>query len=43
MVDCLDPTIAPTADNVDGDFVPDRYDPDLSVDNKPLFWTYAPR
>ena len=43
VVDCVDPTIAPTADNVDGDFVPDRYDPDLSVDNKPLFWTYAPR
>jgi hypothetical protein len=42
IVDCVDPAVAPTADNIDGDFVPDRYDPDLSVEHKPLFWTYAP-
>ncbi len=41
IVDCIDPVIAKTADNVDGDFLPDRFDPDLSVDHRPYSWLYA--
>ncbi|MSO45603.1 MAG: hypothetical protein EXQ59_02380 [Acidobacteria bacterium] len=43
IVDCLDPVITPTSDNVDGDFVPDRFDPDLRVDHHPYSWMYATR
>jgi hypothetical protein len=41
IVDCMDPFIRPTADNVDGDFLPDRYDPDLPFDHRPYSWMYA--
>lgn len=43
IIDCVDPEITPTADNVDGDFIPDRYDPDLRVNHRPYSWMYAPR
>jgi hypothetical protein len=43
VVDCLDPDITPTADNVDADFIPDRFDPDLRVDHRPYTWMYAAR
>lgn len=41
IVDCIDPTITPTADNVDGDFIPDRFDPDLRLNHRPYSWMYA--
>lgn len=41
--DCIDPGITPTPDNVDGDFLPDRLDPDLSKKHVPATWLYAPR
>jgi hypothetical protein len=37
--DCQDPSLTPTPDNVDGDFMPDRLDPDLTRINRPFFWT----
>jgi hypothetical protein len=37
-MDCVDPSIRATADNVDADFIPDRYDPDLTVNHTPFFW-----
>jgi hypothetical protein len=37
-IDCIDPSIAVTADNVDGDMVPDRLDPDLNANNSAYFW-----
>jgi hypothetical protein len=43
VVDCIDPDIAPTVDNVDADFIPDRFDPDLTVNHRPYSWMYAPR
>jgi hypothetical protein len=43
VVDCVDPEITPTADNVDGDFIPDRFDPDLRFDHRPYSWMYAAR
>jgi hypothetical protein len=43
VIDCVDPAIAATADNVDADFMPDRLDPDLSFDHSAYFWSYAPR
>ena len=43
IVDCIDPEITPTADNLDGDFVPDRFDPDLGFDHRPYSWMYAVR
>ncbi len=43
IVDCIDPAITPTADNADGDFVPDRLDPDLRFDHRPYSWMYAVR
>jgi len=43
IIDCVDPEITPTPDNVDGDFIPDRYDPDLQVDHRPYSWMYAAR
>jgi len=42
VVDCRDPVITPTADNLDGDFVPDRFDPDLTFGHRPRSWLYAP-
>jgi hypothetical protein len=41
VVDCIDDHITPTADNVDGDLVPDRFDPDLNANNSPYFWKPA--
>ena len=41
ILDCLDPTITPTADNVDGDFLPDWMDPDLDVRHVPFTWLYT--
>lgn len=43
VIDCLDPVISPTADNVDGDFIPDRFDPDLRFNHRPYSWMYAIR
>lgn len=43
IVDCLDPEITPTPDNIDGDFIPDRLDPDLKVVHKPYSWMWAER
>ena len=43
VIDCVDPEITPTADNVDGDFIPDRFDPDLRVNHRPYSWLYADR
>jgi hypothetical protein len=43
IVDCVDPEITPTADNVDGDFIPDRLDPDLRFNHRPYSWMYADR
>ncbi len=43
IIDCVDPVITPTPDNVDGDFVPDRFDPDLGLKHQPYSWRYAPR
>ena len=39
----MDPAITPTADNVDGDLIPDRYDPNRAFDHTPYFWVYGPR
>ena len=41
-MDCIDPEIAPTADNVDGDMLPDRFDPDLGANNSCYFWRPQP-
>lgn len=41
VTDCIDPYITPTADNVDGDFIPDRFDPDLRFDHRPYSWMLA--
>ncbi|MBI3939281.1 MAG: hypothetical protein HY315_00465 [Acidobacteria bacterium] len=41
IVDCIDPEITPTPDNVDGDLLPDRFDPDLNFDHTPFRWIYA--
>ncbi len=43
IIDCVDPEVTPTADNVDGDFIPDRFDPDLRVNHRPYSWMYAAR
>lgn len=43
VTDCIDPYITPTADNVDGDFIPDRFDPDLRFDHRPYSWMLAAR
>ena len=43
VIDCVDPEVTPTADNVDGDFIPDRFDPDLAVNHRPYSWMYADR
>jgi hypothetical protein len=43
IVDCMDPFITPTADNVDGDFLPDRFDLDLHFDHRPYSWMFASR
>lgn len=43
ILDCFDPYIAPTVDNVDADFIPDRFDPDLRVNHRPYSWMYAVR
>ena len=43
IIDCVDPVITPTADNVDGDFIPDRYDPDLSFKHRPYSWLLSTR
>lgn len=43
MMDCIDPEITPTPNNIDGDFIPDRFDPDLSVNHRPLTWMFAER
>lgn len=43
IIDCVDPVITPTPDNVDGDFLPDRFDPDLGLKHRPFSWRYAPR
>jgi hypothetical protein len=37
-MDCTDTSIRATADNVDADFIPDRFDPDLTVNHTPFFW-----
>ncbi|MBI4457261.1 MAG: hypothetical protein HY644_15385 [Acidobacteria bacterium] len=41
VIDCIDPEITPTPDNVDADFLPDRFDPDLNFDHRPFFWVYS--
>ena len=41
VIDCIDPFIEASAENVDGDFIPDRFDPDLRVNHRPLHWFYA--
>ena len=43
VADCVDPDIATTSDNIDRDFVPDRFDPDLGFDHRPYSWMYAAR
>ena len=43
VIDCVDSEVSPTADNVDGDFIPDRFDPDLAVNHRPYSWMYAHR
>ena len=42
VLDCVDHSITPTADNVDGDLVPDRFDPDLNANNSAFIWRPAP-
>lgn len=42
IIDCIDPEITPTPDNVDGDFLPDRFDPDLNLSHGPFNWVYSP-
>ncbi len=39
IVDCVDPLIASTPENLDGDFIPDHLDPNLSINHKPWFTT----
>lgn len=41
ITDCIDPFLTPTADNVDSDFIPDRFDPDLQFDHRPYSWMYV--
>lgn len=43
VIDCIDPEITPTADNADGDFIPDRLDPDLRLNHRPYSWLYTDR
>ena len=40
ITDCLDTEIQATPDNVDADFIPDRFDPDLNSSQTTFFWTY---
>ncbi|MBI2823049.1 MAG: hypothetical protein HYX74_12570 [Acidobacteria bacterium] len=41
VIDCMDPAITATPDNVDADFLPDRFDPDLNFNHRPFYWVYA--
>lgn len=41
VTDCVAPAIKPTSTNIDGDFIPDRLDPDLGFDHRPYNWLYA--